>query len=245
MALALILFACNREEIIIDDGEENLELESRGGVKVSLCHFDKKKGIFKPQLVDIKDVAKHLAHGDYLLDADKDGYSAPGACSGTQNDCDDTNPLVNIAAAENCINGIDDDCDGLVDCEDPDCDVTCASICFTLDDLSACESFTYVCFFDSATYGVDYAAVECALLSASVSAVNGVYSVFYYDQTTQEVCSHEDLSLAEYELYFNLIVQVANGRNDCLSQVRAFKSEKEVKSFINQTQIQLGFRTKE
>jgi len=40
-------------------------------------------------------------------------------CVGT--DCDDTDPAVNPDAEEICAGAVDDDCDGLVDEEDPDC----------------------------------------------------------------------------------------------------------------------------
>ncbi|MGA1394024.1 MAG: putative metal-binding motif-containing protein, partial [Phycisphaerales bacterium] len=52
------------------------------------------------------------------IDADGDGYP-PIACGG--GDCDDSNPDVNPGAKELCGDGIDNDCDGLVDCDDPDC----------------------------------------------------------------------------------------------------------------------------
>ncbi len=38
-----------------------------------------------------------------------------------EGECDDTNPAVSPGAIEVCDNGIDDDCDQLVDCEDLDC----------------------------------------------------------------------------------------------------------------------------
>ncbi|MGA1393845.1 MAG: SUMF1/EgtB/PvdO family nonheme iron enzyme, partial [Phycisphaerales bacterium] len=52
------------------------------------------------------------------IDADGDGHP-PIACGG--GDCDDANPNVNPDAEEICGNGVDDDSDGLVACEDPDC----------------------------------------------------------------------------------------------------------------------------
>ncbi|MEZ4320354.1 MAG: MopE-related protein [Myxococcota bacterium] len=54
--------------------------------------------------------------GVALVDLDGDGQ--PHAVAGGT-DCDDTNPLVFVGALERC-NGIDDDCDGLVDDDDPE-----------------------------------------------------------------------------------------------------------------------------
>jgi hypothetical protein len=56
-------------------------------------------------------------------DLDGDGWGNPASqdCPQPQLDCDDSNPAVNPAAAEVCDNGIDDDCDGFVDGDDPDC----------------------------------------------------------------------------------------------------------------------------
>ena len=56
----------------------------------------------------------------YLLcwDDDADGYYDE-ECGGT--DCDDMNPAVNPGTDEICIGGIDEDCDDLIDAEDPDC----------------------------------------------------------------------------------------------------------------------------
>ena len=71
-------------------------------------------------------------------DGDADGWMV---CGG---DCDDADPDVNAAGHEACGNAVDDDCDGLVDCEDGDCDVPpCAEDCATpadddLDGLLNC-----------------------------------------------------------------------------------------------------------
>ena len=70
------------------------------------------------------------------LDNDDDGYhdnstvgsadldcSDPGEAEATDpdGDCDDDDAAVNPGATEICDNGIDDDCDGLIDAADPDC----------------------------------------------------------------------------------------------------------------------------
>jgi hypothetical protein len=53
-------------------------------------------------------------------DLDGDGYSIDGGACGVA-DCDDADPAVNPGAAEVCDNGVDDDCDGLIDANDPFC----------------------------------------------------------------------------------------------------------------------------
>ena len=72
-------------------------------------------------------VAGKEGPGDYTLtvdsgvtcwDADEDGYSDE-ACGGT--DCDDSDPLINPGAVEECSDLADNDCDGLTDGADPDC----------------------------------------------------------------------------------------------------------------------------
>ncbi|RMG43968.1 MAG: hypothetical protein D6718_10790 [Acidobacteria bacterium] len=51
--------------------------------------------------------------GCNCTDTDADHYST---CAG--NDCDDSDPLVNPGALEDCVNGTDDNCDAAIDCQD-------------------------------------------------------------------------------------------------------------------------------
>ena len=57
------------------------------------------------------------------LDRDEDGYGDPfsPSCAHPEQDCDDSRSDVNPGVAETCENLVDDDCDGLVDNDDPDC----------------------------------------------------------------------------------------------------------------------------
>ena len=59
-------------------------------------------------------------------DADADSYAAESNC-GTSVDCVDSNPAINPGAIEVCDDGIDNDCDGQVDCSDNECDSQCPS----------------------------------------------------------------------------------------------------------------------
>ena len=67
----------------------------------------------------------------FYRDSDGDGFGDPGnttrACSrpggyvGNSEDCDDGNAAIHPGKTEHCNNGIDDDCDALVDGADPEC----------------------------------------------------------------------------------------------------------------------------
>ncbi len=59
------------------------------------------------------------------VDSDGDGYYAVNPDCPTGSDCDDSNAAVNPGATEICNNGIDDNCNGYVDCDDDDCYSSC------------------------------------------------------------------------------------------------------------------------
>ena len=48
------------------------------------------------------------------VDADNDGHSTPGSCGGTKDDCNDNNASAFPGAEELC-DGVDNDCDGIID----------------------------------------------------------------------------------------------------------------------------------
>ena len=57
------------------------------------------------------------------IDMDGDGYGSPAspACPYPELDCDDSDPNVHPGAEEICNDGIDNNCSGLIDCDDPAC----------------------------------------------------------------------------------------------------------------------------
>lgn len=59
------------------------------------------------------------------VDNDGDGHYAIDPNCPEGDDCDDNNQYVYPGATEYCCDGIDNDCDGLIDCQDPDCHGPC------------------------------------------------------------------------------------------------------------------------
>ncbi|SKB44783.1 putative metal-binding motif-containing protein [Daejeonella lutea] len=82
--------------------------------KVTICHSTG-NGAFQTVSVPQSALKAHLNHGDYILDADGDGYTAVGACEGTKNDCNDNDASISPAASEVCGDGIDNNCNGIID----------------------------------------------------------------------------------------------------------------------------------
>ena len=74
---------------------------------------------------DDADCAADLACAPVCADADSDGEGDDG-CGG--DDCDDGDPDVYAAAAEDCTDNKDNDCDGDEDCDDADCAADAACV---------------------------------------------------------------------------------------------------------------------
>lgn len=116
----LMITGCNKEEVQINpaDSVVDSEISSRTPpAMVELCHR-KPDGSFELRSVPQQSVQAHLNHGDFVADADNDGYTREDACTGSKDDCDDNNSLIHPGATELC-NEVDDNCDGLVDDADP------------------------------------------------------------------------------------------------------------------------------
>ncbi|MCE7926499.1 MAG: hypothetical protein DYG98_25920 [Haliscomenobacteraceae bacterium CHB4] len=118
LAAVLLMAGCAKDAVSTnEDNSTNQGIEFRTENLVAICH-QLGNGEYNPIQVSVNAVQAHLAHGDYLPDADGDGYTAVGACTGSMDDCDDSDDSVHPGAEEICDNGIDDDCDGVVDCGD-------------------------------------------------------------------------------------------------------------------------------
>jgi hypothetical protein len=97
--LALMTFiACEMQETFDSKADHDTALDTRTA-NTTLCHLND-VGEYAPINVNENAVNGHLGHGDYLPDADGDGYSAEGACTGSADDCDDGDPNVNPGAEE-------------------------------------------------------------------------------------------------------------------------------------------------
>ncbi len=99
LATLFFIAGCAKDSITNYDAPD-FAVDYREPAKVTICHLND-EGEFNAIDVSQNAVAAHLAHGDYLPDADGDGYTSIGACTGSGDDCDDDNPEINPGAG-NC-----------------------------------------------------------------------------------------------------------------------------------------------
>ena len=89
-----LLLACSKDNITTDLVFSDTALEARKkDNKVTICHSTGNGG-FHPISVNQNALSAHLRHGDYIPDADGDGYTAIGSCTGSKDDCDDQDASV-------------------------------------------------------------------------------------------------------------------------------------------------------
>lgn len=92
-SMLCLMIACQKDSIKNENVQLSQSLEIRGGGQVDMCHVNG-KGEFSAIRISRSAISAHLAHGDYLPDADGDGYTAIGSCTGSMDDCDDHNPEI-------------------------------------------------------------------------------------------------------------------------------------------------------
>lgn len=97
------------------DKESAVVSAAKKADNITICH-QQPNGSWQLRSISINSWPTHQAHGDVRLDdQDRDGYVPNNSCGyGSQGDCDDNNSLILPGVAEIC-NGIDDNCNGVVD----------------------------------------------------------------------------------------------------------------------------------
>ena len=125
----------------------------------------------------------------YYADTDSDGYGdastttqacdPPSGYVTDDTDCDDTNGSVNPGATEDCFDGIDNDCDGVVDC------ATCVYETINFSD------------FENGLSIWNDGGSDCALTQLNPNS--GLYSLEIRDNTSESVLTTDNLDLSAYE----------------------------------------------
>ncbi len=204
----VLIASCSKDPLVTD------VLETRGKKpkkpkkdEVQMCHL-KKDGSYDVKNVKMKDVQKEIDKGSYVLDVDGDGFTAIGACSGSQDDCDDNDPDKNPV-------------DG--------CEASCP--CFDEVDL-ACG--TSVCAYADG----GYLSVECSgTYLTSINNVEGTYYVDFFDFATSTNCAYENITEEEYNACQALLLPVAEGHFECGGESLRIKAKELQKRVQNKASI--------
>ncbi|MCO4769105.1 MAG: hypothetical protein KDA24_03690 [Deltaproteobacteria bacterium] len=110
----------NCDGALLEGGEQD---EDGDGVAICADDCDDTDPLLYPGADEVCDQADNDCDGEadegLITDGDQDGFIR-AACGG--DDCDDQNPDSFPGATEDCSDGGDNDCDGLEDSEDDDCD---------------------------------------------------------------------------------------------------------------------------
>ncbi len=116
LLLILFLLGCQKQ-MIKDDAAKEKTLAGKPSAKINVCHYDPVTGAYTIINLNLNAWPGHQAHGDVRLDdQDGDGYVPANSCGfGKMGDCDDVNTAINPGSAEICGNGVDDNCNGMVD----------------------------------------------------------------------------------------------------------------------------------
>jgi hypothetical protein len=184
----LMLASCSNEEIFTEETVQVKEVFSRAAsTKVSVCHKNENDIVIGESALQT-----HIDHGD-AVDMDGDGfYDKENSCSAT--DCDDTDPLINPAAAEVTYDGIDNDCNPLTLDDDLDEDGYLIDVDCDDDNAAVNPNATEICdngIDDNCNGEID----ENCPLPAAIGDLRDGGIVFWIDPTDNThglVCYTED-----------------------------------------------------